>query len=104
MVNPMKELIIDKTMIIEKHKPKKLKDGILITGLPGIGLIGQVVGRYLVEVFEQVVDRHRNQLVVAFQCRQRVVDVRLVVFGVVDLHCPRIDMRLKGVVSIFKIR
>jgi uncharacterized protein (TIGR00162 family) len=37
------------TVIIERSKEKKLKDGLLITGLPGIGLIGQVVGRYLVE-------------------------------------------------------
>ncbi len=37
-----------KTEIIEKKKVK-LKDGVLITGLPGIGLIGQVVGRYIVE-------------------------------------------------------
>ncbi len=37
-----------KTEIVEKRKIK-FKDGVLITGLPGIGLIGQVVGRYLVE-------------------------------------------------------
>jgi uncharacterized protein (TIGR00162 family) len=37
------------TLIIEKKKTKKLKKGVLLTGLPGIGLIGQVVGRYLVE-------------------------------------------------------
>jgi len=37
------------TLIVEKEKPKKLHNGILLTGLPGIGLIGQVVGRYLVE-------------------------------------------------------
>jgi uncharacterized protein (TIGR00162 family) len=37
------------TAIIEKKKLKKLKDGILITGLPGIALIGQVVGRYMVD-------------------------------------------------------
>jgi uncharacterized protein (TIGR00162 family) len=36
------------TIIIEKEKVK-LKNGILITGLPGIGLIGRVVGKYLVE-------------------------------------------------------
>ncbi|MEW6748789.1 MAG: proteasome assembly chaperone family protein [Candidatus Micrarchaeota archaeon] len=40
---------MDKTLIIEKKKTKKLKRGILLTGLPGIGLVGQVVGRYLVE-------------------------------------------------------
>jgi uncharacterized protein (TIGR00162 family) len=34
------------TEIIEKEKVK-LKNGVLITGLPGIGLIGQVVGRYI---------------------------------------------------------
>jgi hypothetical protein len=37
------------TVIIEKVPLKKLRNAILITGLPGIGLIGQVVGRYLVE-------------------------------------------------------
>lgn len=37
------------TTIIEKKKIKKLKNPLLITGLPGIGLIGQVVGRYLVD-------------------------------------------------------
>ena len=37
------------TLIIEKSKMKKLKNAVLVTGLPGIGLIGQVVGRYLVE-------------------------------------------------------
>ena len=37
-----------KTEIIERRKVK-MKDGVLITRLPGIGLIGQVVGRYLVE-------------------------------------------------------
>jgi uncharacterized protein (TIGR00162 family) len=37
------------TLIIEKKKLRKLKKGVLLTGLPGIGLIGQVVGRYLVE-------------------------------------------------------
>lgn len=35
-----------KTEIIEKESVK-LKNGVLITGLPGIGLIGQVVGRYI---------------------------------------------------------
>jgi uncharacterized protein (TIGR00162 family) len=37
------------TTIVEKKAVKKLRRGVLITGLPGIGLIGQVVGRYLVE-------------------------------------------------------
>ena len=37
------------TQINEKKKIKKLKNAILLTGLPGIGLIGQVVARYLVE-------------------------------------------------------
>ena len=36
------------TTIIELGKIK-LKNGIMLTGLPGIGLIGRVVGRYLVE-------------------------------------------------------
>jgi len=37
------------TIIYEKKPVKKLRNGLLLTGLPGIGLIGQVVGRYLVE-------------------------------------------------------
>ncbi len=37
------------TIIIEREKVKKLKNAVLVTGLPGIGLIGQVVGRYMVE-------------------------------------------------------
>lgn len=36
------------TTIIEKEKIK-LKNGVLITGLPGIGFVGRVVGKYLVE-------------------------------------------------------
>jgi uncharacterized protein (TIGR00162 family) len=36
------------TLIVEKKPIKKIRDGLLLTGLPGIGLIGQVVGRYLV--------------------------------------------------------
>jgi len=36
------------TTIIERETVK-LKNAVLITGLPGIGLIGQVVGRYLVK-------------------------------------------------------
>jgi len=36
------------TTIIELEKIK-LKKGVMLTGLPGIGLIGRVVGRYLVE-------------------------------------------------------
>jgi hypothetical protein len=39
---------MENTLIIEKKPLKKLHNGILLTGLPGIGLIGQVVGRYLV--------------------------------------------------------
>ncbi|MEW6722455.1 MAG: proteasome assembly chaperone family protein [Candidatus Micrarchaeota archaeon] len=42
------------TLIIEKKALKKLRKGILVTGLPGIGLIGQVVGRYLVEELKAV--------------------------------------------------
>ncbi|MBI5051432.1 proteasome assembly chaperone family protein [Candidatus Micrarchaeota archaeon] len=36
------------TVVIEKEK-LKLKNGVLITGLPGIGLIGRAVGKYLVD-------------------------------------------------------
>src|SRR4030095_7583749 len=42
-------MLMKETLVIEKKAPKKLRNGILVTGLPGIGLIGQVVGRYLVE-------------------------------------------------------
>ncbi|MEM4166680.1 MAG: proteasome assembly chaperone family protein [Candidatus Pacearchaeota archaeon] len=37
---------MNKTIIIEKIK-KKLKDGILLIGLPGIGLIGQISAKYI---------------------------------------------------------
>jgi uncharacterized protein len=42
-------MLMKETLVIEKAPFKKLRKGILLTGLPGIGLIGQVVGRYLVE-------------------------------------------------------
>ncbi len=35
------------TLIVENVKLKKLRKPVLIVGLPGIGLIGQVVGRYM---------------------------------------------------------
>jgi uncharacterized protein (TIGR00162 family) len=39
---------MNKTMIIEKMKlKKKLKNGVLLVGLPGIGLIGQVAAKYI---------------------------------------------------------
>jgi len=37
------------TTIVEKSKIKKLRKPVMIIGLPGIGLIGQVVGRYMVK-------------------------------------------------------
>lgn len=37
---------MNKTIIIEKMR-KKLKNGILIVGLPGIGLIGQISAKYI---------------------------------------------------------
>jgi len=37
---------VKETTIIEKEKIK-MKNGVLVVGLPGIGLIGRVVGRYL---------------------------------------------------------
>lgn len=37
------------TIIVDKVKIKPSKDGVLVVGLPGIGLIGRVVGRYLAE-------------------------------------------------------
>ncbi len=40
---------MNETVIIQKDGVSKLKNPVLLTGLPGIGLIGQVVGRYLVE-------------------------------------------------------
>ncbi len=42
-------MFMKETTIIEKVALKKLNNGVLLTGLPGIGLIGQVVGRYLVD-------------------------------------------------------
>lgn len=43
---------MNETTILEKVPIKKLRKGVLLTGLPGIGLIGQVVGRYLVDEFK----------------------------------------------------
>ncbi|MBD3210786.1 proteasome assembly chaperone family protein [Candidatus Micrarchaeota archaeon] len=40
---------MEETQIIEKKKIGKLKNAVVVTGLPGIGLIGQVVGRYMVD-------------------------------------------------------
>lgn len=51
MVNTVEKFVVfnmQKTWIVEREK-LKLKNAYLITGLPGIGLVGQVVGRYLVE-------------------------------------------------------
>ncbi|MEK6982155.1 MAG: proteasome assembly chaperone family protein [Candidatus Micrarchaeota archaeon] len=42
------------TTIVEIEKIGKLKNPILLIGLPGIGLIGRVVGRYLVEELKAV--------------------------------------------------
>ncbi|MFA5077040.1 MAG: proteasome assembly chaperone family protein [Candidatus Micrarchaeia archaeon] len=36
------------TLVVEKRKFKGLKNPLLITGLPGIGLVGQVVCKYLI--------------------------------------------------------
>ncbi len=46
--NGKRSFRMKETTIIEKESVS-LKDGVLITGLPGIGLIGQVVGRYIVK-------------------------------------------------------
>ena len=40
----------------------------------------------------------------SFSSVVRVVDVGLVVLGVMDLHRPRIDVRLEGVVGVGKFR
>ncbi|MGV8176380.1 MAG: proteasome assembly chaperone family protein [Candidatus Bilamarchaeaceae archaeon] len=40
---------MESTTIVELKKKGKLKNGVLIVGLPGIGLIGRVVARYLVK-------------------------------------------------------
>lgn len=43
-------LIMNETTIIKLYKRKpKLKNGVLITGLPGIGLIGRIAVEYLIE-------------------------------------------------------
>lgn len=41
--------IMKESTIIEKEKVKKFRKPVLLVGLPGIGLIGQVVGRYMVK-------------------------------------------------------
>jgi uncharacterized protein (TIGR00162 family) len=41
---------MEKTLIIEKKKQgKKLRDPVMITGLPGIGLVGQVAAKYMMK-------------------------------------------------------
>ena len=35
--------------IIEEKKKVKLKDPVMVTGLPGIGLVGQVAGKYMIK-------------------------------------------------------
>jgi hypothetical protein len=52
------------------------------------------------EVLHQVVDRLGGQVGLVRQCRVELVDVGLVVLGVVDLHRPRIDVRLQRVVGV----
>lgn len=42
-------MLMKETTIVEKVKVKKLRKPVMIVGLPGIGLIGQVVGRYMVK-------------------------------------------------------
>ena len=42
-------LLMDKTLIKEKGKVAKLKNPVMVTGLPGIGLIGQVAAKYLIK-------------------------------------------------------
>ncbi|HNT60569.1 MAG TPA: proteasome assembly chaperone family protein [Candidatus Bilamarchaeaceae archaeon] len=37
------------TAIIEKHGVGRLKDPVMVTGLPGIGLVGQVVAKYMIK-------------------------------------------------------
>jgi uncharacterized protein (TIGR00162 family) len=44
---------MDKTIIVEK-KEYSLKKPILVTGLPGIGLVGQVAARYLIKKMKGV--------------------------------------------------
>ncbi len=39
---------MDKTLIKEKRKVK-LKDPVMVTGLPGIGLVGQVAAKYMIK-------------------------------------------------------
>ena len=61
-----KVMFMMETTIVEKEKMKKLRKPVMIVGLPGIGLIGQVVGRYA----------DRNSLIGGPSC------------GPFDLHLP----------------
>lgn len=45
----MKVILMKETLVVEnKQKPKKFRNPVLLTGLPGIGLVGQVVCKYLI--------------------------------------------------------
>ncbi|MBN2122253.1 proteasome assembly chaperone family protein [Candidatus Micrarchaeota archaeon] len=40
---------MEKTTIIEKKKHGKLRNPVMVTGLPGIGLVGQVAAKYMIK-------------------------------------------------------
>lgn len=57
------------------------------------------VFRELFDAGDQFLHRPVRKLGAFHRCIE-VVDVGLVVLGVMDLHCLRIDMRLKGIVGV----
>jgi len=60
--------------------------------------------RHLVDAPEEVFDGLPRQLGVLFERGVGVGDVRGVVFVVMDLHRPRVDVRLEGVECVGKLR
>ena len=61
---------------------------------------GANVFRNGVEIADQVFDRFLFQVGLAFDRVVKVGDVGLVMFGVMDLHRPRVDVRLECVIFV----
>ena len=57
-----------------------------------------------VKVLDQILDRFSGEIGMIFKRIINVGDVSLVMLGVMDLHRPRVDMRLEGVVSVGQFR
>ena len=52
------------------------------------------------KISDQILDRLRGQIGLVFERVVNVGDVSLVMLGVMDLHRPRVDMRLESIVGV----